>query len=166
MKKIINKQSNAKHCFVCGVGNPIGLHAKFFETDEREVVALFTPTANHQGYPIRLHGGVAASILDETIGRAIQIDAPDIWGVTAELNVSYKKPLPCDSELRAVGRVTKQNRMLYEGTGEIYTPDGEIAISAKAKYYKMSIRKISEGFNHDDWQVYSDDNDPTEIDID
>ncbi len=125
MKKIINKQSNAKHCFVCGVDNAIGLHASFFETDEKEVVALFTPTLNHQGYPVRLHGGVAASILDEAIGRAIQIDAPDTWGVTAQLSLSYKKPLPCNAQLRAVGRITKQSRLLYEGSGEIYTPDGE-----------------------------------------
>ncbi|MBT3318297.1 MAG: PaaI family thioesterase [Clostridia bacterium] len=166
MKKIVNKQSNAKHCFVCGVDNAIGLHASFFETDRNEVVALFTPTSNHQGYPVRLHGGVAASILDEAIGRAIQIDAPDTWGVTAQLSLSYKKPLPCDTQLRAVGRITKQNRLLYEGTGEIYTPDGEVAISAKAKYVKMSIKNISEDFIHDDWQVYPDINDPTQVDID
>ena len=166
MKKIVNKQSNAKHCFVCGVDNAIGLHASFFETDRNEVVALFTPTSDHQGYPVRLHGGVAASILDEAIGRAIQIDTPNTWGVTAELSLSYKKPLPCDTQLRAIGRITKQNRLLYEGTGEIYTPDGEVAISAKAKYVKMSINRISEDFIHDDWQVYPDSSDPSEVNID
>ena len=166
MKKITSKQSSAKHCFVCGVNNSVGLHANFFETDEKEVVALFTPTSNHQGYPVRLHGGVSASILDEAIGRAIQIDAPDTWGVTAELSLSYKKPLPCDTELRAVGRITKENRLLYEGTGEIYTPNGDVAVSAKAKYVKMNINKISESFIHDDWQVYPDSNDPKQVDID
>jgi acyl-coenzyme A thioesterase PaaI-like protein len=166
MKKLINKQSNAKHCFVCGVDNTVGLHASFFETDQREVVALFTPTSNHQGYPVRLHGGIAASILDEAIGRAIQIDAPDTWGVTAQLSLSYKKPLPCDTQLRALARITKENRLIYEGTGEIYTPDGQIAITAKAKYVKMRVDKISDNFDHDDLQVYQDIHDPTHVDID
>ncbi len=166
MKKIVNKQSSSKHCYVCGVENDLGLHASFFETDEREVVALFTPTSNHQGYPAVLHGGVAASILDEAIGRAIQIDAPDTWGVTAELALSYKKPLPCGTELRAIARITKQNRLLYEGTGEIYTPDGQVAVSAKAKYVKMSTERISSDFDHENLQVYPDVNDPTHIDLD
>ena len=165
MKKIVNKQSVAKHCFVCGVDNAIGLHASFFETDENEVVATFTPTPDHQGYPVRLHGGVAATILDETIGRAIMIGAPDTWGVTAQLSLSYKKPLPCDTQLRALGRITKQNRMMYEGTGEIYTPDGQVAVSATAKYVKMRIDKISDDFDHEDMQVYPDINDPTQIDL-
>ncbi len=166
MKKIVNKQTAARHCYVCGVNNALGLHASFFETDENEVVALFSPTPSHQGYPLRLHGGVAASILDETIGRAIQIGAPDSWGVTAQLNLSYKKPLPCDTQLRAVGRITKQNRMMYEGTGEIYTPDGQVAVSASAKYFKMRIDKIADNFDREDMQVYPDPSDPTHIDID
>ncbi len=165
MKKIVNKQSVAKHCFVCGVNNAIGLHANFFETSENEVVATFTPTSDHQGYPVRLHGGVAATILDETIGRAIMIGAPDTWGVTAQLSLSYKKPLPCDTQLRVLGRITKQNRMMYEGTGEIYTPDGQVAVSATAKYVKMRIDKISDDFDHEDMQVYPDINDPTQIDL-
>ena len=143
----------------------IGLHASFFETDENEVVATFTPTPDHQGYPVRLHGGVAATILDETIGRAIMIGAPDTWGVTAQLSLSYKKPLPCDTQLRVLGRITKQNRMMYEGTSEIYTPDGQVAVSATAKYVKMRIDKISDDFDHEDMQVYPDVNDPTQIDL-
>lgn len=163
MRKVTQKQPNARECFVCGVDNDKGLHASFFETDTREVVALFTPHSMYQSYPGRLHGGIAACILDETIGRAVQIDQPDIWGVTVELTLSYKKPLPYDVQLKAVGRITRENRLLFEGEGEIYTPDGQVAVSAKAKYVKMHIDQIADEFDEDDWKVRLVIDDPTEI---
>lgn len=165
MKKIINKQPNADKCFVCGLENSKGLKASFFETDTKEVVAVFTPHTLHQSYPGRLHGGIAACILDETIGRAIQIGNPDIWGVTVELTLSYKKPVPYDVELKAVGRITKENRLLFEGEGEIYTPDGQVAVTAKGKYVKMTIKKISDSFDPESWKVQLDINDPESIDL-
>ena len=126
---------------------------------------MFKPHTLHQSYPGRLHGGIAACILDETIGRAVQIGDPDIWGVTVELSLSYKKPVPYGVELKAVGRITKENRLLFEGEGEIYTPDGQVAVSAKGKYVKMTIDKISEAFDPDSWKVYFDIDDPLTIDL-
>lgn len=165
VKKITNKQPNAQKCFVCGVGNDKGLKASFYETEDKEVVAIFTPHELHQSYPGRVHGGIAACILDETMGRAVQIGNPDIWGVTVELALIYKKPLPYCTELKAVGRITKENRLLFEGEGEIYTPDGEVAVSAKAKYVKMSIGSISEEFDPESWKTHLNIDDPSEITI-
>ncbi len=166
IKKVVNKQPNAADCFVCGLRNNKGLSARFFETDDDEIVAVFTPDDMHQSYPGRLHGGIAACILDETIGRAIQIGQPDVWGVTVALELSYKKPLPYGVELKAVGRITKQNRLLFEGIGEIYTPDGDVAVTAHGRYVKMSIDKITEDFDlHTCWKVHLHMDDPEEIEI-
>ncbi len=164
MKKIVNKQPNSADCFVCGLGNDKGLQAFFYETATNEVAAVFTPDRLHQSYPGRLHGGIAACILDETIGRAIQIGNPDVWGVTVELNLTYKKPLPYECELKAFGRITHENRLMFEGEGEIYTPDGEVAVTAKAKYVKMRIDQISDEFDtSNDWRVQLHIDDPTEV---
>jgi acyl-coenzyme A thioesterase PaaI-like protein len=54
-------------CFVCGQKNDFGLHATFYETQNNELAALITPSDQHQGYPGRMHGGIATTILDETI---------------------------------------------------------------------------------------------------
>ena len=51
----------------------------------------------HQSYPGRLHGGISSTILDETIGRAILLLQPDVWGVTVEI----KRALP---QAAAAGR--------------------------------------------------------------
>jgi uncharacterized protein (TIGR00369 family) len=163
MKKVTNKQPNATECFVCGVDNDKGLKASFYETDTDEVVALFTPHRLHQSYPGRIHGGIAACILDETMGRAIQIGNPDVWGVTVDLSLTYKKPLPYEVQLKAVGRITRNVRLLFEAEGEIYTPDGEVAVTAKARYVKMSIGQISDEFDQKDWKVHLHIDDPTEV---
>ena len=71
MKKHVIKKHNAgKGCFVCGVNNPFGLHTDFYELEDGTLAAKVTPSEHHQSYPGRLHGGVSAALLDETIGRA------------------------------------------------------------------------------------------------
>ena len=67
------KQPNSKMCFVCGMKNSFGLQTFFYELENNELLAIFKPGEEHQSYPGRLHGGIAAAILYETIGRAIMI---------------------------------------------------------------------------------------------
>ena len=109
-----------------------------------EVVGIFTPHEMHQGYPGKLHGGISASILDEMVFRAFQVKDESIWCVTVDLQIKYRRPLPLGQELKAVGRVTKESRLLYEGTAEIYTPDGEVAVSAWGKYMRISPEQMAE----------------------
>lgn len=142
--KVTRKQYNSRMCFVCGLQNASSLKTSFYELENGEIIAFFRPTSEHQSYPGRLHGGVAAAILDETIGRAINITHEDVWGVTVELNLKYKKPVPLDKELRVIGRITRDTSRLFEGTGEILLSNGEVAVTAAGKYLKMPIDKITD----------------------
>ncbi len=135
-------QNISRMCVVCGAENGFGLHARFLELDTGELLGAFVPAEHHQGYPGRLHGGIASTLLDETIGRAISIADPDVWGVTVELNVRFRKPVPLDEEVRAVARITRDSRRLFEGTGEIVLADGTVAVEASGKYMKMPIEDI------------------------
>jgi acyl-coenzyme A thioesterase PaaI-like protein len=151
--RIIAKQNNSKNCLVCGTENALSLKARFYETEKDELVALFTPNDSHQSYPNRLHGGMASAILDEVIGRAIMSRYNNnVWGVTAELNLRYKKPIPLNQELKVVGRVIEERGPIFEGTGEIILPNGEVAVTARGKFFKMPIEKIStEEFSESQW---------------
>jgi len=71
-QKIIAKQPNSKMCYVCGLKNPKGLQASFYELENGEVAGQFCAGEDYQGYPDRLHGCIAAGLLDEAIGRAIR----------------------------------------------------------------------------------------------
>ena len=119
------------------------------------MVGVFTPQDHHQGYPGRLHGGIAASILDETIGRAIRLQHGDaLWGVTIELTTRFRRPVPLQTSIRAVGRITRETRRHFEGTGEILLPDGSIAVQAHGRYLKMPLDSISDfDFEQQQWQV-------------
>lgn len=165
--KIIGKQHNSKLCFVCGLKNKFGIHAHFYITEKKELVALFKPKDEHQSYPGRLHGGVASAILDETIGRAIlNLYDVEIWGVTIELNVKFKKPIPLNQELKVVGRITSENSRMFEGTGEIILPTGDVAVTAEGKYLKVPLEKITD-FDKDEneWKIVHLENEPKEIDV-
>ena len=165
--KVRGKQSNSKMCFVCGLKNKFGLNASFYETDKNELIALFKPCQEHQGYPGRLHGGIAAAILDETIGRTITTGKDnEIWGVTLEFNIKYKKPIPLDEEIKVVAKLTFEDKRLFEGTGKIMLSNGEIAATAEGKYLRLPIEKIAD-FDRDanEWKVVELETDPENIEI-
>ncbi len=148
---VLAAQNISRMCVVCGTDNPSGLHARFYELDNGELLGVFEPSVVHQGYPGRLHGGIASTALDETIGRAINIADPDAWGVTVELTVRFRKPVPLDITVRAVGRITRNSSRLFEGTGEIVLEDGTVAVEASGRYMKMPIDRIAEGDFNEQW---------------
>lgn len=158
---VTQKQPNSNMCFVCGTNNSFGLKSRFYELENDHLMAIFTPAAEHQGYPGRLHGGIAAAILDETIGRAIMIRYSDnIWGVTVDFSMRLRKPIPLDGEIRVVARITNDRKRVFEGSGEILLPDGTPAISASGKYLKMDIDTITDAdFIEDAWRIVKEDDD-------
>jgi acyl-coenzyme A thioesterase PaaI-like protein len=139
----MKKQPTSRMCFVCGEANPAGVHVRFYEQEDGSVLARFTPEDQHQGYPGRMHGGVITAVMDETMGRAIMTRYGDnIWGVTAELTVRFRQPVPIGVELTAVGRITEERRRLFEGQGEMYLPDGSVAVEASGKFVKMDLARL------------------------
>ena len=166
--KVMNKQYNSKLCFVCGFDNKYGLQTSFYELEDESLCALVTFKDIHQSYPGRLHGGIAAAILDETIGRAMMpYTSREVFGVTMSFTIKYKKPIPLNIPLRIVGKITNSNGTVFEGSGYILLPDDTIAVLATGKYLEMPIERIAEldPNNEDDWRIDESENDPKEIDI-
>jgi len=194
----MKKQPNSACCFICGVENVAGVHVRFYNTvneqGEPEVLARFTGQPVHQGYPGRMHGGVASGILDEVMGRAINAAAQHDhahahahdhtneragdhseagaaenaeeedadryadteWGVTADLAVRFRQPVPLGVELIARGRVTRDTRRLFEGAGELYLPDGSVAVTATGRYVKLKLDAIAASPEELGWRIYED----------
>ena len=102
------------YCHGCGSANEKGLQLKSFWNGE-EAIATWRAQPHHcGGTRENLNGGIIASLIDchslnlaiahayRAEGRAIG-SAPRIGYVTANLNVSYRKPTPLQEtiELRA-----------------------------------------------------------------
>ena len=150
-RKVIAAQNVSRMCLVCGVDNKSSLKARFYELESGELLGVFDPLQEHQSYPGRLHGGISSAMLDETIGRAINISDPQAWGVTVELTVRFRKPVPVGEEVRAIGRITRDSRRIFEGSGEIVLADGTVAVEAAGKYMKLPIDAIADGDFSAEW---------------
>ena len=66
MKKIINpwKGLEGYNCFGCASNNEAGLKMEFYE-DGDEVVSIWKPRPEYQGWIDTLHGGIQAVLMDE-----------------------------------------------------------------------------------------------------
>jgi len=154
----MHKQPNSRYCFLCGMENPIGLKLAFFDDGENRVVADFTPGEEHQGYPGVLHGGFTCALLDETIGRTLV--QQEIWAMTVELDVRFRKPIPLHQPLKVVGELVRLRSRTMEGKGEIRLADGSVAATAEAKYIRLPDEEV-EAFQEElgYWEVVPDEAD-------
>lgn len=161
--KVIKKQTNSKMCIICGMENPSGLQAPFYEIEDGSVVSIFKFKDIHQSYPERTHGGLICAMLDEVVGRSLWTVEPEQWGVTTNLTMKYRKPVPYNTELYAVGKIIDNKSRTFKGIGKILDKDGNVLAEAEVIYIKLPLYKISEN-NHEDVNIYYPD-DVKEINI-
>ena len=138
MKKIKNPwielTDKGYNCFACAPTNPCGLKMEFYE-DGDDIVSIWTPGDNYQGWLDTLHGGIQATLLDE-IGGWIIARKFQTSGMTTNLNIKYKKPIPTGKEIKIEirGRVKEVKRMFVFIEAEIRY-EGEVRSSAEMTYY-------------------------------
>lgn len=143
--KIVKKQNNNDMCVVCGDKNPFSLNTKYYCLENNMIVGLCNGKDIHASYPNRMHGGMICALLDETIGRAVQVTNENIWGVTIELNITYRKPTPLNQTLKCVAKITELSTRTFKGVGFIETQDGIITAQAQATYVILPVDKIVNG---------------------
>jgi acyl-coenzyme A thioesterase PaaI-like protein len=165
--KVLRKQNNSDMCFVCGISNDAGLKTSFYELDGNQLLGVFKGLDIHQSYPQRMHGGIIVALLDETIGRALSILEPDFWGVTVNLSIKFIKPVPLKQELKAVGWITNNRRLLFEGEGYLCDNEGNILATCEARYRKQPVDVIvqEENFIKEQWIYVEDDQSPLSFDL-
>ena len=155
--KVLRKQNNSKECVVCGTHNHASLGASIYEVEGGLVVGLITGKEIHQSYPHRMHGGIATALLDEIIGRAINVHEPETFGVTGALEIKFKKPVPLNEEIKVVGKITRNTSRLFEAEGFIEDSAGNILDIAHATYIKQPVTTIAgEEFSDEDWFLIPD----------
>ena len=155
--KVTKKQHNSNDCIVCGMHNHASLKASIYEVEGDMVVGLITGEECHQSYPHRMHGGIITALLDEIIGRAINIVEPDTFGVTGSLEIKFKKPVPLGKQIKVVGKVTRNTSRLFEAEGFVEDEDGNILDYAHAVYIKQPVEVIAgEKFSEKDWYIIPD----------
>lgn len=103
---------------------------EFYTTAPGKCQAELTIPSEYQGYPGVVHGGILASILDEAGGRA-DMDEPDRFMVTAQLNVRYRKPVPTETPLVVNGTAGGRRGRVSYAHSEILNLEGEVLAEAE-----------------------------------
>ena len=138
--KVLKTQRNSKHCLICGMENPLGLHAPFYELEDNSLASVFTFKPEHQSYPDRTHGGMVATLLDELMGRTLWIKEPEMFGVTTSMSIKYRKPTPYGVKLKARAYMTFNSARGFSAVGEVFDMDNNLLVQGEAKYFKIPFK--------------------------
>jgi uncharacterized protein (TIGR00369 family) len=121
-------------CFACGPENPIGLRLHF-DPDDDGVRANVTLAPEFQGWRDIAHGGIAMALLDEAMAHAA--GHAGHRGVTASMNVRFRKPVPLGQALDVHGRVTWQRRNVLGLEAIVRDGAGTVLVQAEGHFVSM-----------------------------
>ena len=143
--KVISKQRNSRMCLICGLDNPVGVRAPFYNMADGTVMSRFIFAENHQSYPGRVHGGMITAMLDEMGLRAVwaKHGCEDDFGVTISLTSNFRKPVPYNELLLARGELLRETRRQAVVAAEIYSRDGILLANGELKYLKLDPKEIA-----------------------
>jgi acyl-coenzyme A thioesterase PaaI-like protein len=119
-------------CFACGRANPIGLQLDNFRLINGTVEATFVPRPDYRGFEGVLHGGIAATALDEILAWA-GILLKGVMSVTGRLEIRYRAPLPTQRPIQARGRIDTSSDRRLRASGELLVDD-EPVVTAQGLY--------------------------------
>jgi acyl-coenzyme A thioesterase PaaI-like protein len=143
----LNDRSDYQLCFACGVRNAAGLQLTYRQAGER-IVTEFTPDARWQGFPGYVHGGVLATVLDETLERVSL--ATGQWMMTGRLEVRFRRAAPVGQQLVVAGRlVSRRGRAIVaEATAHAGAPDGAVIAEARATFLPLPASVAGDVTSH------------------
>lgn len=155
----MDKQPSSRTCFVCGRQNPVGLKVTWYnDHTAQRIQATVTIPEHFNGYPGIVHGGIIATLLDETAGRALLLDGDDSnLMVTLKLEVKYRKPVPTGQPVTLQGWAIQRTANRARVAARLLLPDGTLAAEAEA----ILVRPPQEFFARWEpekpfWRVYED----------
>ena len=125
-----------KSCFVCGQDNPRGLRLKS-KVEHGKVVLDYTPRESDLGWKSAVHGGIAATLLDEvmTWTAIIAVRHPC---VAAEMTVRFKRPIAVGRPIRAEARPDEVKSRMVLASATLSDDQGLVVASATGKYMPMN----------------------------
>lgn len=129
-ERMLNDTSGYQACFGCGARNLSGLHL-VFRLEGDQIMTECTPDTRFQGFPGVLHGGVLATLLDETLSRAAAYAGK--WMMTARLELRYRRAAPVGQELQVVARPTQVRSRMVSARGEVRLASDPSVIFAEAE---------------------------------
>lgn len=122
---------------VSGSMNPVAAPVRFETAADGSRRSTVTFGPQYQGPPRFLHGGVTALVLDVAMAGATVVAGHP--GVTAEMTIHYRRPVPVREAVTIRGRhIRSEGRKSWaEGTIEV---DGEVAVACEGLFIERRAK--------------------------
>ena len=126
-------------CFGCGQANPTGLHLEFLLAEDSSVVCLALVPDTFEGPQGYLHGGIIATLLDETMSKSVR--ARGFTAMTRQMEVDYLRPVPSSTPIRLEGHVTRNEGRKHWTEARILDAERTVLAIGKALFIEVRPRQ-------------------------
>lgn len=122
-------------CFGCGAANATGLQLEFLLAEDGAVVCLLTIPDRFEGPPSVVHGGIVATLLDETMSKSLR--ARGLTAMTRQMEVNYLRPVHSAAPLRLEGRLVRSEGRKHWAEASIFNERGRVLAEAKGLFIEV-----------------------------
>ncbi len=126
--------------FVSGAANPLGLGASLRREGDVAVMEVSLGKA-FEGAPGRVHGGVVAALVDETMGLVLAIHG--VLAFTGQLDITYLAPTPVNETVHARAWLVERSDRKLSIEAAVTAGDVEVA-RASALFIAVDPAKFLE----------------------
>jgi uncharacterized protein (TIGR00369 family) len=126
-------------CFGCGQANPTGLHLEFLLAEDSSVVCLASVPDTFEGPQGYLHGGIIATLLDETMSKSVR--ARGFTAMTRHMEVDYLRPVPSSTPIRLEGHVTRNEGRKHWTEARILDAERTVLAIGKGLFIEVRPRQ-------------------------
>lgn len=88
-----------------------------------------------------VHGGLLATVLDETLARTSFFNLPNNIGVTARLEIDYRKPVKADQVVVIETKLIEAKGRKVTVEGVMRTLEGELLVESRAIFVEPRLLK-------------------------
>lgn len=125
------------NCFGCAPSNENGVQMRFYE-EGNEIISLWKPKAQFQGWINTLHGGIQSVLLDEICAWTV-IRKTGKSGVTSRMETRFRKGISTlDRYLVIRAEIVSERRNLVEIKAAIFNEASELCSEAKCQYFTFT----------------------------
>jgi len=151
MKKLSNPFTKLEgyNCFGCSPDNPIGLHLKFTE-EQNEIVSIWNPDPDFQGYFNILHGGIQAALMDEIASWTVYVKVKTA-GFTSKAEFRYLKTIHIDQgPLTLRAKVKQMRRNLADIEVNLFDKTGTLCAEGMLTFFTFPLDRSKQSMYYPD----------------
>ena len=123
-------------CFGCGIANAAGLHIEAEPPVDGELRGRFFVKHDLMGPEGLMHGGLAATALDEAMALLMVVESPG--APTARLETDLRAPIPVGTSLEVRARVVERDGRKLICTAELLDQSETILAQARGIFIAVA----------------------------